>query len=263
MTDSAEKFSLKWNDFEKNVVSSYKDLRREPDFSDVTLVSEEDMYIEAHRIILTSCSPFFSNLLRKNKHSHPMIYMRGLKSKYLEAIVDFIYHGEANIFQEDLDGFLALAEELQLKGLSGSYKEDNGTINDKTLQENIGNRNVKTETSPLKTTSFKAASFTKESDTWNNAMVPINSAKSVVTVDPEIEDLQTKIDSMIEEVNDGINERRCTVCGKTTKVGAGRRAMTRHIETHIEGVSHSCIQCGKVSRSSNALTTHVSSFHKK
>ena len=263
MTHSAEKFSLKWNDFEKNVVSSYNDLRRDPDFSDVTLVSEEDMLIEAHRIILTSCSPFFSNLLRKNNHSHPMIYMRGLKSKYLEAIVDFIYHGEANIFQDDLDGFLALAEELQLKGLSGSYKEDKGTINDKSSQETIDNENVKTELSQIKTSSFETASFTKESDLWNNAMVPINSAKSFVTVDPEIEDLQAKIDSMIEEINDGIHERRCTVCGKTTKCGAGKRAMTRHIETHIEGVSHTCNQCGKVSRSSNALTTHVSSFHKK
>ena len=49
-----------------------------------------------------------------------MIYMRGLKAKDLMAIVDFIYLGEANIYQEDLDGFLALAEELQLKGLSSS-----------------------------------------------------------------------------------------------------------------------------------------------
>ena len=49
-----------------------------------------------------------------------MLYMRGIKAKDLEAIVDFIYHGEANIYQEDLDGFLALAEELQLKGLATS-----------------------------------------------------------------------------------------------------------------------------------------------
>ena len=49
--------------------------------------------------------------------------MRGLKSCDLMAIVDFIYQGEANIFQEDLDGFLALAEELQLKGLTGSQSD--------------------------------------------------------------------------------------------------------------------------------------------
>ena len=87
---------------------------------DVTLVCEEDQEIEAHKIILTACSPIFSKILKRSKHSHPIIYMRGLKAKELFAVVDFIYHGEANIYQEDLDEFLALAEELQLKGLVGS-----------------------------------------------------------------------------------------------------------------------------------------------
>ena len=45
--------------------------------------------------------------------------MRGMKSDELSAIVDFLYFGEANIQQEKLDSFLAIAEELQLKGLMG------------------------------------------------------------------------------------------------------------------------------------------------
>ena len=124
MTSSIDKFCLKWNDFEQNIVSSYSDLRKEADFSDVTLVCEGDQQIEAHRVILTACSPFFSTVLKRNKHSHPMIYMRGITTKDLSAIVDFIYHGEANINQEDLEAFLALAEELQLKGLTKSEKPE-------------------------------------------------------------------------------------------------------------------------------------------
>ena len=34
-------------------------------------------------------------------------------------MVDFLYHGEANVFQENLDSFLAVAEDLRLKGLTG------------------------------------------------------------------------------------------------------------------------------------------------
>ena len=49
-----------------------------------------------------------------------MIYIKGLKAKELGAIVDFIYHGETNIFQDDLDDFLAIAQDLQLKGLARS-----------------------------------------------------------------------------------------------------------------------------------------------
>ena len=45
--------------------------------------------------------------------------MRRMKREDLDAIVDFLYFGEANVHQENLDAFLALAEELKLKGLSG------------------------------------------------------------------------------------------------------------------------------------------------
>ena len=40
-----------------------------------------------------------------------------------ECRVDFLYCGEANVPQENLDSFLALAEELKLKGLMGTNPE--------------------------------------------------------------------------------------------------------------------------------------------
>ena len=52
--------------------------------------------------------------------------MRGMKSVDLMAIVDFLYFGEANVFQEDLDSFLAIAEELELEGrIQMFWKETN------------------------------------------------------------------------------------------------------------------------------------------
>ena len=63
-------------------------------------------------------------LLKKNKHSHPIVYMRGLRSEDIVAIMDFLYLGEANVSQDNLDSFLALAEELKLKGLTGSAKPE-------------------------------------------------------------------------------------------------------------------------------------------
>ena len=124
MSSFSEKYCLKWNDFEHNISNSFKELRSDMDFSDVTLVTGEDQHIEANRTVLSACSPFFKAILSKNRHSHPMIYMRGLKAKDLEAAIDFMYTGEANIFQDDLDSFLSLAEELKLKGLTGVKDED-------------------------------------------------------------------------------------------------------------------------------------------
>ena len=64
-------------------------------------------------------------LFSENKHPHPLIYMRGLKLDVLLALLDFFYLGEANIWQEKLDEFLALAAELKLKGLGGDEEQEN------------------------------------------------------------------------------------------------------------------------------------------
>ena len=115
----SEKLCLQWNDFQENVNAAFGNLREDHEFADVTLACEDGQQIEAHKVILAASSPFFQNLLQRNRHPHPLVYMRGVKSEDLLAIVDFLYCGEANVFQENLDSFLAIAEELKLKGLMG------------------------------------------------------------------------------------------------------------------------------------------------
>ena len=117
----SEKLCLKWNDFQENINTAFGSLRQDKDFTDVTLACEDGQQIEAHKVILAASSPFFQNLLNKNtkKHHHPLVYMKGVKFEDLHAIIDFLYLGEANILQENLDSFLAIAEDLKLKGLMG------------------------------------------------------------------------------------------------------------------------------------------------
>ena len=114
-----DKLCLQWNDFKENTLSTFGSLKEDRDFTDVTLVCEDGKQAEVHKVILANSSPLFQNILRKNKHTNPLIYMRGVKSDDLFAIVDFLYCGEANVYQDNLESFLAIAEELQLKGLMG------------------------------------------------------------------------------------------------------------------------------------------------
>ena len=116
---TSEKFCLQWNGFQENVNTAFAALRKDNDFTDVTLACQDGHQVEAHKVILAASSPFFQNLLKRKKHAHPLIYMRGVNSDDLLAIVDFLYYGEINIYQENLDSFLNLAEELELKGLNG------------------------------------------------------------------------------------------------------------------------------------------------
>ena len=115
---NSEKLCLRWNKFEDNIITSFQKLRNNKDFSDVTLACEDGKQLEAHKVVLASSSPFFMELLQKNKHPHPLVYMMGVKYEDLEAIIDFLYTGEANVSKENLDRFLSVAEDLKLNGLA-------------------------------------------------------------------------------------------------------------------------------------------------
>jgi hypothetical protein len=115
---SAEKFCLRWNDFESNISSAFRELRDDKDFFDVTLACEDSDQLQAHKVILSACSPFFRTVLRRNRHDHPLLYLKGVKYLDLVAVLNFMYHGEVNVAQEELNSFLAVAEDLRVKGLT-------------------------------------------------------------------------------------------------------------------------------------------------
>ena len=272
MTIPSEKFCLKWNDFQLNIISSHEELRKSSDYTDVTLLCDEDQQMEAHRIILTACSPFFSSVLKRAKQSHPIIYMRGLQAKDLGAILDFIYHGEVNIYQEDMDGFLSLAEELQLKGLSGQKHDNKDSTHETLASEKTKWKSAKQKLNIkqefISTTGIIGDSsddYIKQADMENRSIVPVYELEGRLGVASNTteDELNAKIQSMMEKVDDIENVWKCTVCGKETRGKAvARNNMHRHIETHLEGLSYPCNLCGKVSRSSNGLQKHVSREHR-
>ena len=102
--------------------ASFRELRVDQSHFDVTLATDDDHQIEAHKIILSAGSEFFNNIFRKTKHSSPFIYLKGIKRVELEHVVDFLYNGEAHIAQEELKNFLETAQELQVKGLQTTYE---------------------------------------------------------------------------------------------------------------------------------------------
>ena len=111
-----EKFCLKWNDFEPNVTRSFKKLRHEEDFSDVTLVGDDFKPISANKVVLSSCSAYFKNVLQNSqKHSHPVLCLEGVGNADLTNILDYIYNGELNIYLEDLDRFLIIAKKAKTR----------------------------------------------------------------------------------------------------------------------------------------------------
>ena len=254
---SSEKLCLQWNDFKQNISASLGDLRGDEDFTDVTLVCEDGQQVGAHKVILVASSPFFKELLRKNKHSHPLVYMRGLKGPDLVSIMDFLYFGETNIVQENLESFLELAEELKLKGLTkGNENMADEKFDNKTALpvEDAVHRSV----SPPQNSTKRIK--TLETVDNNAKQVAVTNENKIFAdssgLDEQIRSLITKIDISLGPGKGKL--AKCNICGKE----APYMSLPRHVEAnHLEGVSHSCNICGAISRSKNGLRRHQYGFH--
>ena len=256
-----ERLCLKWNDFQGLAQESFAELRNDTDFADVTLVCE-DQSIKAHKLILSACSPLFKKLLKTHPHPQPLIFMRGIKSSSLAAIVDFIYLGEANVFQEEFESFLALAEELQLKGLDGSSKEkapENPKESfshtereaDLNQRQNISERKRSNLMFKYEAKTFEANAFeaeTLEADALEGTvMISQQKPKLNSMIEP---DTMARIESMMEK---RVNTYHCNNCGYKTK-NLGH--MREHVERHIEGLEYPCSTCNSILRSSHTFRAH-------
>jgi len=118
-----QQFCLRWNDFQANMVASFKHLRDEKSFCDVTIATE-GQHTKAHKMILCACSPYFKNLLEQNPAKHPIIILKDVPFAHLTAILEFMYAGEVNVAQEQLPAFLKTAEKLKIKGLAEGTQGD-------------------------------------------------------------------------------------------------------------------------------------------
>ena len=249
---SSEKLCLKWNDFQENAGSAFGALREDKDFPDVTLACGDGQQITAHKLILASLSPFFMELLKRNKHPHPLIYMRGARSEDLTAIVDFLYFGEANVFQENLDTFLALAEELRLKGLTRESDKSPDHISEPAPKKKLQHRESEHQIN------IDAKQNFEQTEIEMNQIAVTNDVK----VNVESHELDEQIRSMMSKSKTqlpGQSARTCNMCGKE----GSWTNIWNHIETnHVTGISHSCNICGKTSRSRNGLAKHKGEYHK-
>merc|ERR1719494_196095 len=95
--DSAKTFCLKSDKFTDILIQSFNALRSGRDFADVTLACEDGQLVESHKLVLSSTSTFFANLLSKMTSPNPVIYRKDVSMASLEALLDFVYTGEAEV----------------------------------------------------------------------------------------------------------------------------------------------------------------------
>ena len=132
-----EKYSLTWHSYSDHLKGLMKELMMNEDFSDVTLVTEDKKQIKANINILSACSPIFKGILKKEKNSNQIMYLRGIQFSEIESILQFIYLGEATFYEERMDEFLAVAKSLEIKELCNAESESNSELDDESLPRNL------------------------------------------------------------------------------------------------------------------------------
>ena len=246
----SEKFCLKWNDFHSFHSTSFGTLRNEEYLHDVTLVTDDHHQISAHKLVLSACSQYFKNIFKNNsKHSHPLLCLEGISSKQLSMIMDYVYNGEVQIFQEDLDQFLGVACRLKIEGLLGN--EDSTA---EVKNENMPNEDKLMVSNPefLEDVN-EAKSVVRKKHKVVDEKIIVSTAATA----QDIDQVNAEISKYIEKTIEGAY--KCALCGKIAKQSTHIRT---HIETHLEGLQFPCQDCGKIFRSRSCLRSHKFVMHK-
>lgn len=158
--DVPQRFCVRWNSYKSNLQTAFPKLLTSEHFVDVTLACEKQ-YIKCHKIVLSACSVYFETLLVNNPCQHPIIFMKDVQFWEIKALVEFMYKGEVNVSQNQLDSLLKSAESLQIRGLSGTKqfinfeqsddnREDSAEVKDDSKTKRSKSENEEVEEENLK-----------------------------------------------------------------------------------------------------------------
>ena len=237
---------MKWNDFHSNVSKSFGVFRNEEYLHDVTLVSDDQLQVSAHKLVLSASSEYFKNIFKSRKLTNPFICLDGISSNDLNNILDYIYNGEIQIYEEHLDRFLAIAQRFKLEGLLGDAKveEEEKTIPDFEPPPSFG-------PSPLIQRPEKVNPKQIKSDV-DNTVIQLNNENQPLDTS-NLADIDNKLYENMLKNSDGTYS--CKLCNKTLPY---KTHMKFHVETHMEGLTFPCNTCGKEFRSRNTFRAHFS-----
>ncbi|XP_075235754.1 zinc finger and BTB domain-containing protein ttk isoform X3 [Lycorma delicatula] len=122
MSLGSQRFCLRWNNHQSNLLSVFDQLLHDEAFVDVTL-AVEGQFLRAHKMVLSACSPYFQTLFVGHPDKHPIVILKDVPYADMRSLLDFMYRGEVSVDQDRLTAFLKVAESLRIKGLTEVNEE--------------------------------------------------------------------------------------------------------------------------------------------
>ena len=216
-----------------------KNLMESSSYSDVTLVCDDYTKIRTHKLILTSSSSLFKDIL-KDDVSVSEIFLIGIKGSELESLLKFIYLGEVNVHQKNLCTFISTAKNLEFNEIVETVKEVRKEIVE-TLQKN----NTKTNIEKITEVYLKEEEDPYlEFEVYQEVMTEQSSKEKVHWEDE------------IQPCKEGKFE--CDECGAVLTSSQGRQ---KHKKYQHSGNFYPCDQCDYKAKQPAHLRTHKNIIH--
>ena len=219
-----EKFDIRWHTYSDHLKDMLHNMMSSNELTDVTLVSEDKKHFKAHRVVLSASSSVFKSIISDNILSSPIIYLRGIQSFEIDSILQFIYLGEATIYQERMNEFLSTAKSLEIKEIGKDF-EIHGNVADSEVD-------IKQEFSQT-----------------NNLPAPRLSSE------------EAKVNVLYKQqpfIANGDRKYPCNQCNyKASKVSH----IQEHIKSIHEGARYPCNHCTYKATTQSNLIRHIRSYH--
>ena len=182
--------------------------------------------------------------------------MRGVNQLELKPILNFIYSGQASIYQERMEDFLKLGRDLKIKEIKELPEDDEMAD----IRENVAEKphqDVLSEEDDNK--SVDENEFTSSFDSYESNQqisVPSNTSQC-----PQCDAVFANKHNMLRHVtskHEGV-KYPCSQCDyKATE----QSKLKRHIESVHEGMKYPCSQCDYKATTQSNLKRHTDSKHK-
>ena len=241
----AQKYELRWRTFPEHAAQVFKDLGTEGNFADVTLVSDDHIQSPAHKVVISACSPVLKKLLINNPHSHPMLYLRGIKNSELQALIKFMYFGEVQMFEEQLKEFIDIAKDLKVEQIFNEQDKDErcspDSFNKSTEEISLSPEVVIGDIDM--NTHFNEKIFEKSQDTAGEVVKPRKKIRKMSL-------------AKFEVTSEG--KYKCLEC---ESLYSSRGALSNHVMSKHRGIMYSCDECTKSYSDRTNLRTHKKKEH--
>ena len=238
---------LSWADHSSNL---RRFLSSDTALHDVTLICDDGQQVGAHRAVLAAGSQFFRDLFSSNpaNNSPPWLYLRGVSLAELESVITFLYHGELQLPEEEIEKFVTLAKDLKLNVVQESIKlesvRERIEIPHGNTEQSIIYQYLKQETTEI--AEDMAVQFEKVNSKTEDKKLPDQLGDEAIK--RRVREIIKKVDGLFE----------CNICQRNFTNSATAH---RHAATHLENISVSCNECHAELKNNHTLYQHKLRYH--